>query len=89
MRPPFTVSHAAPFDWTPGLPYDDSVDLSPYLPNDRAEKLLDILREAHRRFGKDTQAEALAEAEGKGLGWADAFDLQPDVPFPERPENMQ
>lgn len=84
--PPLTLT--APFDWTPGLPYDDTVDLTPYLPTERATRLLEILREAHRWFGKDTQAQAKAEEGGEG-GWADAYDLQPDVPFPERPENMQ
>lgn len=82
-------SSTAPFDWTPGLPYDDSADLAQYLPKARAGKLIEILREAHGWFGKDTQAQALAAAEAEGKGWEDAFDLQPDVPFPERPENMQ
>lgn len=46
-------------------------------------RLLEILREAHAWFGKETQEAA------KAAGWEDAFDLQPDVPFPERPENME
>ena len=42
------------------------------------------MREAHLWLGKDTQ-----EAAAKGLeGSEDAYDLQPDLPHPERPENM-
>ena len=74
------------FDWTPGVPYDPArgrQDLIPYLPANRAERLLCILREAHYWFGKET-SEKVGLDEREKEGWADAYDLQPDVPFPER-----
>lgn len=76
---------ATVFDWTPGLPYDPSEqeELAPFLPAPRRERLLCILREASSWFGKET-----SRNRGVGLqeqeGWTDAYNLQPDIPFPER-----
>jgi hypothetical protein len=73
-----------PFDWTPGLEYDSSEDLSPYLQQcpDR-EKVVAILSEAHDWLGQYTHDEVEESIRVEG-GWATAFDMQPDKPFPER-----
>jgi hypothetical protein len=83
---PLPERMAAVFDWTPGLPYDPSgphLDLTPFLPAHRAERLLCILREASYWFGKETTEKVELDPREKE-GWVDAYDLQPDVPFPER-----
>ena len=83
---PLPERMAAVFDWTPGLPYDPSgphLDLTSFLPAHRAERLLCILREASYWFGKETAEKVELDPREKE-GWVDAYDLQPDVPFPER-----
>ena len=76
-----------PFDWTPGLPYNESVDVVPYLPDSRQERILAILREAHYWLGKDTQAH-VKDPTVDTTEWEPSYNMQPDLPFPERPENQ-
>ena len=75
-----------PFDWTPGLPYNNSIDVSPYLPDHRRERLLAILREAEYWFSKATQGN-VKDPNVNTVDWEPSYNMQPDIPFPERPEN--
>lgn len=45
-------------------------------------KVLEVLKEAHEWLCKENAPEVRKTLEQRG--WLAAFDLQPDVPFPER-----
>ena len=45
-------------------------------------QVLKVLKEAHEWLCKENEAEVRKNLESRG--WLSAFDLQPDVPFPER-----
>lgn len=75
------------FDWTPGLSYDPDEDVEAYLVGyPKRERLLEILAEAHSWFGKANQ-ESLPQEVKESKGFLPAYNLQPDVPFPERVPN--
>lgn len=46
------------------------------------QKVLDVLKEAHDWLCKENEPEVRKTLERRG--WLAAYDLQPDVPFPER-----
>lgn len=73
-----------PFDWTPGNPFtsSDADELATYLPAERRDTVLEILREAHSWLGQDSPP--VDEAVREEGGWDPAYDMQPDKPFPER-----
>ena len=45
-------------------------------------QVLEVLKEAHGWLCKENEAEVRKTLGSRG--WLSAFDLQPDVPFPER-----
>lgn len=45
-------------------------------------KVLEVLKEAHDWLCKENEPEVRKTLEKRG--WLAAYDLQPDVPFPER-----
>lgn len=45
-------------------------------------QVLEVLKEAHEWLCKENEAEVRKTLGSRG--WLSAFDLQPDVPFPER-----
>eukprot|EP00904_Undaria_pinnatifida_P010039 jgi/Undpi1/6165/HiC_scaffold_20.g08649.m1 len=70
--------------FTPGYPYRPDVDIEPHIPDScpNKTKVLKVLKEAHEWLCKENEAEVRKNLESRG--WLSAFDLQPDVPFPER-----
>mmetsp|Transcript_4312 Transcript_4312/g.6573 ORF Transcript_4312/g.6573 Transcript_4312/m.6573 type:complete len:527 (+) Transcript_4312:330-1910(+) len=69
--------------YVPGMPADPKIDLSLYLEaSPHKEKVLMILKEAHEWFCKENEEKMESKLEERG--WLAAFDLQPDVPYPER-----
>lgn len=45
-------------------------------------QVLEVLKEAHEWLCKENEAEVRKTLGSRG--WLSAFDLQPDVPYPER-----
>lgn len=46
-------------------------------------QVLEVIKEAHEWLCEENEQEVRKTLEQRG--WLAAFDLQPDVPFPERP----
>ncbi|CAM9698797.1 unnamed protein product [Laminaria digitata] len=70
--------------FTPGYPYRPDVDMEPHIPDScpNKAKVLEVLKEAHEWLCKENEAEVRKTLGSRG--WLSAFDLQPDVPYPER-----
>eukprot|EP00752_Nemacystus_decipiens_P010284 g9164.t1 len=70
--------------FTPGYPYRADVDMDEFIPDTcpNKPKVLAILKETHDWLCKENEAEVRKTLEQRG--WLAAFDLQPNVPFPER-----
>ncbi|CAN0318645.1 unnamed protein product [Ectocarpus sp. 6 AP-2014] len=70
--------------FTPGYPYRPDMDMEEHIPDScpNKAKVLEILKETHEWLCEDNEAEVRQTLEQRG--WLPAFDLQPNVPFPER-----
>ncbi|CAN0129443.1 unnamed protein product [Scytosiphon promiscuus] len=70
--------------FTPGYPYRPDVDMAQFIPDTcpNKTKVLNILKETHEWLCRDNEAEVRKTLEQRG--WLASFDLQPDVPYPER-----
>lgn len=52
-------------------------------PRSRSLQVLEVLKEAHEWLCKENEPAVRKTLEERG--WNAAYDLQPDVPYPERP----
>ncbi|CAN0171543.1 unnamed protein product [Pylaiella littoralis] len=70
--------------FTPGYPYRPDIDMEEHIPDTcpNKAKVLDILKETHDWLCKENEPEVRKTLEQRG--WLAGFDLQPNVPYPER-----
>jgi len=81
------------FSWGPGIPYRPEREaqlLAAFGSNPRAAELIEAVKDAHELFrdgGCVKRGEVPSDVDADTLEyWQPAYDLQSDVPFPERPE---